>query len=160
MSDVFPSDDTLPHEQHMAHAREQLSALLDQLLKKAPGTTGALLGANDGLKMAWTAGQPVDGADSLAAVISGLYSLGRGYFKDTAGGIRQVVVEHDGGSLFVMSAGAKFKNPKAVDSVLAVVATPDADPGQVGHEMLSFIQGLEEVLVVRARTNPFSGSGL
>lgn len=139
--------------------RQHLIGLLEGLLRRAPGTTRALLGSGDGLKLAFT-DQSTDDADSLAAVISGLYSLGRQQFKDTAGGIRQVVVEHDGGSLFVMSAGAEFTDDRAVNTVLAVMATPDADPGQVGYEMDAFIRGLDEHLVVQARPNSFSGSGL
>lgn len=140
-------------------ARDQLSGLLAGLLDKAPGTTRALLASGDGLKLAWTE-QPIDDADNLAAVISGLYSLGRQQFKDTQGGIRQVVVEHDGGSLFVMSAGAEFTDNKAVNTVLAVVTAPTADPGQVGYVMETFIGGLDEHLVVAARPNSFSGQGL
>ncbi|WP_434598502.1 roadblock/LC7 domain-containing protein [Streptomyces sp. A5-4] len=140
-------------------AREHLSGLLEGLLKRAPGATRALLSSGDGLKLAFTEQSP-DDADSLAAVISGLYSLGRQQFKNTAGGIRQVVVEHDGGRLFVMSAGAEFTDDRAVNTVLAVVAAPGADAGQVGYEMETFIRGLDEHLVVQARPNSFSGSGM
>ncbi|MFF7705437.1 roadblock/LC7 domain-containing protein [Streptomyces lydicus] len=140
-------------------ARDELSGLLAGLLDKAPGATRALLAAGDGLKLAWTE-QPTDDADNLAAVITGLYSLGRQQFKDTQGGIRQVVVEHDSGSLFVMSAGAEFKDAKAVNTVLAMVTTPQAHPGQVGYEMEAFIRGLDEHLVVNARPHAFSLSGL
>lgn len=150
-SDGFPTSAT--------SARDQLSGLLAGLLDKAPGTSRALLASGDGLKLAFTE-QPIDDADNLAAVISGLYSLGRQQFKDTQGGIRQVVVEHDGGSLFVMSAGAEFTDNKAVNTVLAVVTTPTADAGQVGWEMETFIRGLDEHLVVAARPNSFSGQGL
>ena len=150
-SDDYPTSAT--------SARDQLSGLLAGLLDKAPGTTRALLASGDGLKLAWTE-QPIDDADNLAAVISGLYSLGRQQFKDTQGGIRQVAVEHDGGSLFVMSAGAEFTDNKAVNTVLAVVTAPTADPGQVGWEMETFIRGLDEHLVVAARPNSFSGQGL
>ncbi|GAA1213818.1 roadblock/LC7 domain-containing protein [Streptomyces rhizosphaericus] len=147
----FPTSDT--------SARDQLSGLLAGLLHKTPGTTRALLGSGDGLKLAWTE-QPTEDADGLAASISGLYSLGRQQFKDKPGGTRQVVIEHDSGTLFVMSAGAVFTDPKAVNTVLAVLATPDASPGQVGYEMESFIGGLDEQLVVAARANRFSGQGL
>ncbi|MFE0852154.1 roadblock/LC7 domain-containing protein [Streptomyces mutabilis] len=150
------NDGTAPR---ITAARDQLSGLLAGLLDKAPGTIRALLASGDGLKLAWTE-QPTDDADNLAAVISGLYSLGRQQFKETPGGIRQVVVEHDGGSLFVMSAGAAFSDSKAVNTVLAVVARPDADPGQVGYVMETFIGGLDEHLVVAARANSFSGQGL
>lgn len=138
-----------------ASARDQLSELLSGLVGKAPGATRALLAAGDGLKLAWTE-QPDDDADSLAAVISGLYSLGRQQFKDCSGGVRQVVVEHDAGVVFVMSAGAQFEDPSAVSTVLAVVTRADADPGHIGYLMTTFIRGLDEHLVVQARSNVFA----
>ncbi|WP_405893456.1 roadblock/LC7 domain-containing protein [Streptomyces sp. NBC_01527] len=140
-------------------ARDQLSGLLTGLINRSPGTAQALLAAGDGLKLAYTE-QPVDDADNLAAVIVGLYSLARQQFKDAPGGVRQVAVEHDGGSLFVMSAGVHFTDTKAVSTVLAVVASPDADPGQVGYEMDKLIKGLDEHLIVEARSNTFHGQGL
>ncbi|MET9111633.1 roadblock/LC7 domain-containing protein [Streptomyces zhihengii] len=142
---------------HVHPARHQLGGLLDALLRKVPGTVGALLASGDGLKLAVS--EQLASADTLAAATSGLYSLGRQQFMDQPGGIRQVVVEHDAGSLFVMSAGADFTNDLAVSTVLAVVTTPDANPGQVGYEMETFIRGLEEHLVVAARPS-FSGLGL
>lgn len=139
-------------------ARDQLSGLLTRFLRKAPGTVRALLAAGDGIKLAWT-DQPIDDADSFAAIVSGLYSLGRQQFKAAPGGVRQIVVEHDGGSLFVMSAGARFTDDKAVSTVLAVQATSHADPGQVGYEMDHFLKGLAEHLIVEARTNRLNGQG-
>ncbi|RNG37364.1 roadblock/LC7 domain-containing protein [Streptomyces botrytidirepellens] len=141
-------------------ARDKLSALLTKLLNTVPGTNRALLAAGDGLKLAWTE-QPDADADAFAAAVVGLYSLGRQVFKDNPlGGIRQIIVEHDGGHLFVMSAGVDFTHANAVNTVLAVKAAPDADAGQVGYEMDAFIRGLDEHLVVEARPNAFSGPGL
>ncbi|MEJ8639913.1 roadblock/LC7 domain-containing protein [Streptomyces sp. MS2.AVA.5] len=146
-TDGFPTSNT--------SARDQLSALLTRLLGKAPGAIRALLAAGDGIKLAWT-DQSVDDADNFAAIVSGLYSLGRQQFKDAPGGVRQIVVEHDGGSLFVMSAGARFTDATAVSTVLALQVTPHADPGQVGYEMDHFVKGLDEHLIVDARTNRFT----
>lgn len=140
-------------------ARDKLSGLLTGLLTKAPGTVRAILASGDGLKLAWTE-QPTEDADNLAAVVAGLYSLGRQQFKHSTGGTRQVVVEHDSGSLFLMSAGRKFTDTRAVSTVLAVVTTPQADAGQVGYEMDVFIRGLDEHLVVQARPSLFTGSGM
>lgn len=142
-----------------ASARDQLGGLLARLLEKIPGAAGALLGSGDGLKLAWTE-QPTDDADNLAAVVAGLYSLGRQQFKDSPGATRQIIVEHDGGVLFLMSAGQGFTDATAVSTVLAVVTTPDAKAGQVAYEMEVFIRGLEEHLVVQARPSVFTGSGL
>lgn len=132
-------------------ARDQLSGLLTHLLHKAPGTARALLASGDGIKLAWT-DESTDDADTLAATVVGLYSLGRQQFSRDPGGVRQLIVEHDAGSLFVMSTGPQFTDRRAMGAVLAVVATPQAHPGQVGHEMAQFIKGLDEHLIVQART--------
>jgi predicted regulator of Ras-like GTPase activity (Roadblock/LC7/MglB family) len=139
--------------QSVTSAREQLSGLLDQLIDKIPGASHALLASGDGLKMAWTH-QSVDDADTLAAMVAPLYSLCSRPFAEAAGGMRQIVAEHDAGYLFVMSAGASFTSAQAVGTVLAVVTTSDAIPGQAGHEMTQFIKGLDEHLVIDARNRP------
>lgn len=95
--DTFPADDA------PTTGQTTLDGLLAGLMNRAPGTVRVLLASGDGLKLAHT-DKDVDKADEMAAVMSGLYSLGRGIFKHTPGGVRQVVVEHDGGRLFVMSA--------------------------------------------------------
>jgi predicted regulator of Ras-like GTPase activity (Roadblock/LC7/MglB family) len=146
-ADGFPTTDT--------SAPERLSGLLTQLVNKTPGVTQALLASGDGLKMAWT-DQPLDDADTLAAVVSGLYSLGRQQFHKSPGGVRQVVIEHDAGSLFVMSASG----PAVGTTMLAVVTSPKADPGQVGYEMDQFIKGLAEHLVIEARETKIQAQGL
>jgi predicted regulator of Ras-like GTPase activity (Roadblock/LC7/MglB family) len=136
--------------QSAASARDQLSGLLEQLISKTPGTSCAVLASSDGLKMAWTQ-QPINDVDTLAATVTSLYALGRQQFSTADGRMRQIFAEHDAGFLFVMSAGASFTNTQVVGTVLAVVATKAANPGQVAHEMEHFIKGLDEHLVVGAR---------
>lgn len=138
---------------------QQLSALLADLVERTPGTLHALLVSGDGLKTAYT-DMPVDDADRLAASTSALNTLARGQFAHSTGRTRQVVVEHDAGYLFVMSAGEHFTDECAAMSTLTVTAGPDANPGQVGHEMQQFVRGLDEHLVVGARTNSYSRPGL
>ncbi|MEU3904117.1 roadblock/LC7 domain-containing protein [Streptomyces goshikiensis] len=135
-----------------ATVRSHLSGLLAGMLTRTPGASSALLGTNDGLKLAYTT-ESLDEADAMAAVISGLLSLARGHFKNLPGGVRQLVIEHDAASLFVMSAGTVGSD--GLSTVLAVQTTPAADPGQVGHEMAALITGLDEHLVTRARRNTF-----
>ncbi|MFI5987614.1 roadblock/LC7 domain-containing protein [Streptomyces sp. NPDC051555] len=135
-----------------ATARNHLSGLLAGLLARTPGAVDALLGTNDGLKLAFTS-QSLDKADAMAATVSGLVSLARTPFQDSSGNVRQIVIEHDDGHVFVMSAGTMSGDGLA--TVLAVLTTPAADPGQVGHEMATLITGLDEHLVTRARRNTF-----
>ncbi|MFI5752419.1 roadblock/LC7 domain-containing protein [Streptomyces sp. NPDC051644] len=136
------------NELALGAARKQLSDLLDGLISRTPGASRAMLGSNDGLKLACSS-QPTDKADGMAAIATGLYSLGQQHFRDREGGTRQVVVEHDAGTLFVMSAGRVSAD--GLSTMLAVDTTPDADPGLIGHAMETFINGLDEHLVTQAR---------
>lgn len=154
--------DGSPMSAHVATAHvatAQLSGLLDGLVTEVPGSLRALLTSGDGLKVAWT-DQPKDDADSWAAVVSGLSSMARQAFPGIQGSMRQIVIEHDGGYLFVMSAGADFTDTKAVGTVLAVMAKRNADPGQAFYAMESFVRSLDEHLVVQARPRTYAGSGL
>jgi predicted regulator of Ras-like GTPase activity (Roadblock/LC7/MglB family) len=137
----------------LVKARKQLSELLDGLIKRTPGMNRAVLGSNDGIRLSFST-QPADKAETLAAITSAMYSLSQGHFKDRPGGTRQIVVEHDGGNLFLMSAGVSSVD--GLSTLLAVDTTPDADPGLVGHEMAAFISGLDEHLVVQARNREFT----
>ncbi|MER6372581.1 roadblock/LC7 domain-containing protein [Streptomyces mirabilis] len=148
--------DTFPANDAPTTGQTTLDGLLTGLMNRAPGTVRVLLASGDGLKLAHT-DKDADKADEMAAVMSGLYSLGRGIFKHTPGGVRQVVVEHDGGRLFVMSAGAGATDPSVVGTVLGVLALPSAEPGLVGYQMTTLIKGLDEHLITEARTNKYSG---
>ncbi|MGW1107392.1 roadblock/LC7 domain-containing protein [Streptomyces sp. NPDC002540] len=123
-----------------------LDGLLAGFLTRSPLTFRVLLVSGDGLKLAY-AGE-TDRADQLAASISGLSSLSRGSVR---GGVRQLIVEGDTESLFVMSAGSAA-GPTTVGTLLGVVADSEADPGAIGWEMLNLIKGLDEHLSTKART--------
>lgn len=142
-----------------ASARAQLDGLLTSFINRIPGAQHALLGTGDGLKLAYTE-QSVDDADTTAAAITGIWALARQQFKNAKGGVRQVVVEHDAGYLFLMSAG--MVNDAVLGTVLAVVTEPQTDVGQVGHAMEKLISGLDEHLIIQARRNtmPTYGQGL
>lgn len=68
-------------------------------------------------------------ADKLAAACAGLTSLGQGISDEfgDGGNTRQVMVEFDGGFLFVRGAGD--------GSRLAVVTEPVIDPGLIAQQM-------------------------
>ncbi|MGW7199405.1 roadblock/LC7 domain-containing protein [Streptomyces chryseus] len=139
-------------------AREQLSALLADLVKRTPGMLHALLAAGDGIKLAHT--MTVDEADKLAATISPMYALVKGQFAGSEGGVHQIVAEHDAGLLFICSAGGQARNETLVGTLLAVLTTPQADAGQVAFEMGRFVKSLEDHLLVAARRNMIPGQGL
>lgn len=123
--------------------RDNMAWLLRQFAGDTPGVTHAVLLSRDGLRLL-DSDVDKDWADELSAAISGVASLasnisGPSHKKRSA---RQVIIERDDCLFFVQSAGrsAAFdKTPGAergeVETILAVVATTDADVGSVGFEM-------------------------
>ena len=97
-----------------------LDWLLSGLVQRVPYTRSAVLLSSDGLVKS-VHGLDPDSADHMAALASGLYSLGRsaGPRSATAATVRQVVVELDSTLLFVSTAGS--------GTCLAVLAGREAD---------------------------------
>ncbi|MEU6346501.1 roadblock/LC7 domain-containing protein [Streptomyces sp. NPDC046977] len=135
-----------------------LGGLLTDLMNRVAGIRRVLLATGDGLKIAWSDQETAE-AEKLAALMTGLLSLARGAFITSPGGVRQVVVEHDAGTLFVMSAEGSAANPHLVGTLLSVMTTDSADPGEVGYEMKRLISALDEHLTVQARQMQPSGQG-
>ncbi|MFJ9085896.1 roadblock/LC7 domain-containing protein [Streptomyces sp. NPDC102384] len=128
--------------------REDMAWLLRQFAIEVPGVTHAVLLSRDGLRLL-DSEVDKDWADELSAALSGVASLasnitGPNHEKSPA---RQVIIERDDCLFFVQSAGrsAAFDNHPGndrgvVDTVLAVIAAPDADVGTVGFEMGRLVQ--------------------
>jgi predicted regulator of Ras-like GTPase activity (Roadblock/LC7/MglB family) len=118
---------------------QDLVWLLSSLIARVPGTRSALLLSSDGLRKA-AHGLDDDGADHLAAVASGLFSLARSAGTRFGGGdgVRQVVAELDESLLFVSAAGS--------GAVLAIIAGKDADPGVLGYEMAQMVKSVRPYL--------------
>src|SRR3954470_13957528 len=118
---------------------QDLVWLLSGLVERVPDTRSALLLSSDGLRKA-AHGLDDDGADHLAAVASGLFSLARSAGTRFGGtdGVKQVVCELDESLLFVSAAGS--------GAVLAVVADKSADPGVLGYEMAQMVKSVRPYL--------------
>lgn len=84
-----------------------LDWLMSGLVQRVPHTSSAVLLSCDGLVKS-VHGLDPDSADHMAALASGLYSLGRsaGVRFGDGGDVRQVVVELDSTLLFVSTAGS------------------------------------------------------
>jgi predicted regulator of Ras-like GTPase activity (Roadblock/LC7/MglB family) len=123
---------------------QDLVWLLSGLIDRVPDAKSALLLSSDGLRKA-VHGLDHDGADHLAAVASGLFSLARsaGTRFDGTDGVRQVVAELDQSLLFVSAAGS--------GAVLAVIAGKGADPGVLGYEMAQMVKSVRPYLSTPAR---------
>jgi predicted regulator of Ras-like GTPase activity (Roadblock/LC7/MglB family) len=125
------NDGTQRHDRSASSAlatTRTLDWFVSNFVRDVPGVTHAILVSADGLLMASSSHLPADRADQLAAVTSGLASLSAGAARlFDAGGVRQSIVEMDGGYLLLMGVGN--------GSYLATLASISCEVGQVGYEM-------------------------
>lgn len=113
--------------------------LVSGFADRVPGVAHALVVSSDGLPLALSRGLPVERADQLAAVTSGLISLVQGAARLFAGGeVVQSIIEMDGGVLIAMSVSD--------GSCLTVLASPTSDIGLVAYEMTRLVNQVGELL--------------
>ncbi len=125
-------------------AARRFAWMLDSFVSQTPGVTDAVTVSSDGLLMAMSESLDRAGAEQLAAIISGLTSLGHGTATCFGfGGLQQVIVAMDGGYLFVSSISD--------GSCLGVVATARCNIGQVGHEAKLLVDRAGQVLTPELR---------
>ncbi|WP_137723140.1 roadblock/LC7 domain-containing protein [Prescottella subtropica] len=116
-----------------AHGGHPLDWLVSNFARDVAGVSHAVLVSADGLLMAGSAHLPVDRAEQLAAVTSGLASLSSGVSNlFDGGGVLQSVVEMQRGYLLLMSVGD--------GSHLATLTSSSCDIGQVGYEMALLVE--------------------
>ncbi|MET8556633.1 roadblock/LC7 domain-containing protein [Streptomyces sp. NPDC004959] len=139
--------------------RDDMAWLLRQFTSETLGVTHAVLLSRDGLRLL-DSDVDKDWADELSAAFSGVASLaanitGPSHKKRQA---RQVIIERDDCLFFVQSAGrsAVFDtHPGAergeVHTILAVIATRDADAGTVGFEMGRLVAKFAPYMVTPVR---------
>jgi|GEM_PF-902601 predicted regulator of Ras-like GTPase activity (Roadblock/LC7/MglB family) len=124
-----------------------LDGLLGEFVAGTPGARHALVLSGEGLKLGLSPGLPVDRADHLAAIASGIQSLARGasgQFGDGSGGVRQSMTEFHGGTLFIVAAGP--------GAHLAVIGEEFADAGTIGRGMGSLAETVRVALASDGRT--------
>ncbi|WP_131769366.1 roadblock/LC7 domain-containing protein [Candidatus Protofrankia californiensis] len=123
---------------------ENMSWLLNNLTRKIPEVTYAIVLSSDGLLLAASNGMGRTTADQLAAVASGFNSLARGAGRFFGGGnVRQTIVEMEQGFLFVTAVGD--------GSCLAILSTPGADIGLIAYEMALLVIRVGEFLTPELR---------
>ena len=126
--------------------RSSLDWLVSNFARDVPGVTHAVLVSADGLRMAASAHLPVDRAEQLAAVTSGLASLSAGVSGlFDGGGVLQSVVEMQRGYLLLMSVGE--------GSHLAALTSAGCDIGQVGYEMALLVDRVGASVQAAPRVN-------
>ncbi|MDZ7675232.1 MAG: roadblock/LC7 domain-containing protein [Acidimicrobiales bacterium] len=121
---------TTPHD---------FSWMLDSFVEQTAGVTDAIAVSSDGLLMAMSKTLGRDGAEQLAAIVSGIVSLGQGAATCFGfGGLQQVIIAMNGGYAFVSSISD--------GSCLGVVATANCDIGQVGYQCGLLVERAGQVL--------------
>lgn len=133
----------------MTHSDQGAVGGLDWLLttfsRQVPDVAHVVAVSGDGLRLAASADLPVDMADQLSAVISGLASLCSGTARVmSAGHVRQTIVDMDGGVMLVMTVAQR--------ALVGVLAAPGCDLGQIGYETAMLVQRVADVLEPTVRT--------
>ena len=124
----------------------ELNGLITSFINRIPGALGAVVCTSDGLLLALSAHIARDGADQMAAVTSALTSLTAGAAQCFGSGeVNQVIVDMEGGFLFVTSISD--------GSSLAVMCDPMCDIGLIGYEMSMLVERIGQLLTpdLRAR---------
>ena len=129
---------------HHVNQGGELSWLLDDLVKRVPQVSKAVMLTQDGLAIGASAGLSREDAEHLAALAAGFQSMARGAGEHFGGGrVRQTIIEMESAFLFVSAAGH--------GTCLAVLSTGDADIGLVAYEMAVLVRRSNEHLGVAAR---------
>ncbi len=112
---------------------DNFSWLVEDFVSRVAGVAHAIVVSADGLLLAGSDRLPMDRAEQLAAVASGLVSLNLGAARCfEAGEVKQTVVEMERGYLFLMSISD--------GSCLAVLAAPNCDIGLIGYAMTRLVE--------------------
>jgi uncharacterized protein len=123
----------------LSHAARNVNWMLDRFVADTEGVERAVGVSSDGLLMAISPPLAPADADKLAAMISGLTSLGLSASRLLDKGVlRQVIIELGGGFLLVTA----IRN----GSCLGVVTAAAADLGLVGYESAMLVHRVGALL--------------
>lgn len=125
--------------QTLSDGARSFNWLLNGFVEKTAGVTDAVAVSSDGLLMAMSSNLDRAAAEQLAAIISGLVSLGNGASTCFGfEGLEQVIVSMRRGFLFVSSISD--------GSCLGVVARRGCDIGLVGYQTTLLVERAGQVL--------------
>ncbi|MBO2439265.1 roadblock/LC7 domain-containing protein [Actinomadura nitritigenes] len=138
------NDEEVPLNTVSSNEPQDLAWLLQGLGDEVPAIRGSVLLSADGMLKA-AHGFDRTSAEQMAALASSLFSITRsaGTRFDGSNEVRQVIAELRSSQLFLSWAG--------FNSVLAVMASADADPSVVGFEMARLIRAVRPFLDTAAR---------
>ena len=125
----------------------RFSWLVDNFVERVPGVAHAVVISADGLLLTRSRRLPDERADQLAAVASGIVSLGEGAARCFDGGdIVQTLVEMQHGILLLTSIRD--------GSCLVALAPATCDRGLVGYEMTLLADRVGQTLTPEVRNEP------
>lgn len=128
----------------LSNEARSLTWLVNNFVAEVPGVTDAVVVSADGLLLIASDGLPEDRAHQLAAVASGLRSLGDGVSSlFEMGRSKQTIVRMKKGYLLVMAISD--------GSCQATLAGPDCDMKVVGYQMTRLVENSGHVLTPRLR---------
>ena len=131
--------------------------LVDNFALSTPGVTHALIVSADGLPLIAAGGMSADLADPLAAMTSGIISLGNNIASKVGeAGCDQVMLKFPSGHFLFMSIGSL--------AGFAVLVREGANLGVVAHQMAQLVDAVGHVLTPQLRDdlrrmNAMSGGG-
>ncbi|MVO90224.1 roadblock/LC7 domain-containing protein [Streptomyces sp. p1417] len=152
--------DAVPAEASAAGPQEAMAWLLRQFAIDVSGVTHAVLLSRDGLRLL-DSDVDKDWADELSAAVSGMASIASNITgpRNETHPATQIMIEREDCLVFVQNAGRAAAvegypgTDGFVDTVLAAIATPDADAGRVGFEMGRLIGRFERYMLVPVRVS-------
>lgn len=123
----------------LSSTAQNFNWLVDNFVDTTVGVTDAVAVSSDGLLIARSRSLPRDGADQVAAIVTGLVSLAQGAsrafrFDD----LQQVIVTMSGGYLLVSAISE--------GSALGVVAEAGCDVGVVGYQTTLLVERAGDIL--------------
>lgn len=121
-----------------------INFLVTNFSERVPGAREAIVVSSDGLLMAKSAGLEREAADRFSAAASGLIGLAYGASAPFGGGrVTEIIVEMEAGFLFVTGISD--------GSLMAVLASVDADVGLIGYEMARLVEQCGNALTPQLR---------
>jgi predicted regulator of Ras-like GTPase activity (Roadblock/LC7/MglB family) len=118
--------------------------LVDNFAMSTPGVTHALIVSSDGLPLITSAGLAPDLADPLAAMTSGIISIGNSIAGQVGqAGCEQVMLKFPAGHFLFMGIGTL--------AGFAVLVEHGANLGVVGHQMARLVDSVGHLLTPQLR---------
>ena len=118
--------------------------LVDNFALSTPGVTHALIVSSDGLPLITSTGLAPDLADPLAAMTSGIISIGNNIAGQIGEqGCEQVMLKFSSGHFLFMGIGSL--------AGFAVLVEEGANLGAVGHQMARLVDSVGHLLTPKLR---------